>query len=197
MMRGNKAMERTTTSGWRRRLRGFRRARAGSVAVEAAFGMTLIMIMLLPMVDFGRYISLRLTLKQALRAGGQYVLHDLTWKTDIGDASFGTATLPGATTTAITSTVRDAAGLNQTLTVTTSDLACYCPEALTTAVSCLGESGYSVCPDDGATASQDESGIPGHYLTIVASGTFDPFLTAVPWFSASTAVSERLVLRIN
>ena len=128
-------------------------------------------------------------------AGGQYVLHDVTWKTDTTD--YTTDILPSATTDGITTVVRTAAGLAQTVTVVPSALQCYCPAALTTEVDCIGHENYVPCADDAGTASQDESGIPGHYLTITASATFNPFLPSVPWFSAGMTVVERLVLRIN
>lgn len=153
-----------TSSGF---LRWLVEQRSGAVAVEAALGILVMMAILLPLIDFGRYIGVRIELKQALRAGGQYALID---RDD---------------TTSIAATIIGATGLTSAMTINIGAITCECFDG-TTAV-CPGESGYATCTGDIA---------PGGYLPISASVTFNPYFVNVAGFTTNMTVSEKLVLRV-
>lgn len=187
----------STSGAPRHRLGKLWRACGGSIAVEGAFAIAIILAMLVPMIDFAQWISLRMTLKQAVRSGGQYALHDHQYETNSSGATYGTNSLPAATVTAIENVVISAAGLTVPPDVDVPALSCYCARAPDTARECPGHTSYVACLDLVGTPGQDESGVPAVYVTITASATFNPFWPQVPWFSAGMTVVERLVMRVN
>ncbi len=148
----------------------------GSIAVEGAFVVIALMALMMPLVDFSRYVSTQVELKQALRAGGQYALYD-SKATASGDDGAIEQTIIAATNVTITAA-----------DITIDDLSCECTDG--TAAICVGESNYVGCGTGGLIA-------PAHFMTITASVTFDPFFPHLPWFSENMTLSEKLTMRVR
>jgi len=146
--------------------------RSGSIAVEGAFAIILLLAMLLPLIDFGGYIGTKLELKQGLRAGGQYALDDYT------------------DTTTIETVIKNAASLSSgSVTVTFQTPATYCLCNDGSAGTCIGDPGFQVCSFDSVPA--------GRYMTIQASATYDPLFPFLAWFQSNMTVTEQLTLRVQ
>jgi len=154
---------------------GVRLARAGHdskgvAAVEFGLIAPLLLLMVAGLIDFASYISTKIELEQALRAGGQYALLDFT------DAA------------TITSAVTDATDLTP-LTVTydpTTDSYCECPDGSPRA--CPGDPSYTAC-------SGGER--PGLFITIMASTTFDPMFADLPGLTSNMTLRQQLSLRVR
>lgn len=162
---------------WRR----FRGDRRGSIAVEAGFAISGLLLMLLPLVDFGNYIGARLELKQALRAGAQCALY----RSCLGVETFEVA-VPQDYEDALDSYVQAATTL-QNISFTVTSVTCRCLDG-TTAI-CAGQSGYAVCASDDLA--------PGRFVTMQASVTMDPFFPFMPWYGANQSVMEQLTIRVQ
>jgi hypothetical protein len=153
--------------GWRRLLAD----RQGAIAVEGAFAITILLVMLLPLIDFGGYIGLRLELKQALRAGGQFALHDYT------------------ATSSIENVIQTATNTTSTVTVTFDPSSSYCLCQNGTTVPCPGDSGYAICASEVMP--------PGRYLSFSATSTYDPYFPFLPGFASNMTVKEELTMRVR
>lgn len=142
----------------------------GAAAVEFGLIAPLLLLLVAGLVDFASYISSRIELEQALRAGGQYALMDFT------------------NYTAITSAVMDATDLRP-LTVEydpVADTYCECPDG--TANVCPGDSDYASC------AGGER---PGLFITITSSTNFDPPFAGLAGLTDGMTISQNLTLRVR
>ena len=148
------------------------RDRSGAAAVESALAILIMMAMVLPLIDFGRYINMRIELKQALRAGGHYAMIDID------------NTIATTNSTAITSVITSATNLSG-ITVSVGTITCECHDGNSN--DCPGAVSYTTC--SGSIA-------PGGFLPITASATFDPLFVDVGGFTENMTVTESMDLRI-
>lgn len=160
--------------GWIKMLKigALLRDRSGAAAVESAMAILVMMAILLPLIDFGRYISMRIELKQALRAGGHYAMIDID--NTIAVSNSGT----------ISTVVTDATNLDN-ITVTVGAITCECFDGAT-----------SFCPGNASYVTCTGSIAPGGFLPLTASATFDPLFTDVGGFTENMTVTESMDLRI-
>lgn len=113
----------------RRARSSLRLSKCGNVAVEFAFVLPFLLLLVSGTYDFGRAFAAKLTLDGAARAGAQYALYNHDKAED---------------TAGVIQTVRDDAGeTEQTLTVT-PDYYCTCVDG--TAVACSGSCGGGEVP---------------------------------------------------
>jgi hypothetical protein len=118
-------------------------------------------------IDFSMYISTRVELEQALRAGGQFALKDPTDSTTI------TSAVQGATNLA-------------SVSVTVGGLACECAGGVT--AMCKGSNNYALCSDGSA---------PAAYITLSGSTTYDPMFLGLATFTSNMSVQQDLTMRIR
>ncbi len=169
-------IEKKGFAGWCRLLLG---DRTGAIAIEGAIAISVAVAVMLPLIDFGQYINLRIDLKQALRAGGQYALHDV-------NNLLGDTTAVATSKATIQSVVQTASGLTSTVTVVVGKLRCLCG---TTSTTCPGQSGYQVCSTTLVS--------PAVYVDMTASAAFDPYFAFLGFFTEGMTVTEELTMRIR
>jgi len=140
---------------------------SGAAAVEFAIMAPVLLLLLLGVIDYAGYISARMELEQALRAGGQYALKDYTDSTTIE------AAVSGATDITVTD-------------ITVGGLACECPDG--TSTYCRGDANYTTCAGGEA---------PGGFVTITGSTTYAPIFAGLPGLSASMDIDQALTMRVK
>lgn len=151
----------------RRKTGGFNE---GAAAVEFGLIAPLLLVMIAGLIDFATYISTKIELEQALRAGAQYALYDFT------DAS------------TIIAAVTDATDLSP-LTVTynpATDTYCECPDG--SAHTCPGGPNYTACAGGGR---------PGLFITITNSTPFDPMFADLAGLADNMTLVQTLSLRVR
>lgn len=159
-------MKRTTLFRLTRR---FARNEEGAIAMEGAIVMSIMAILLLVMVDIGFFISTKVELEQALRAGAQKALVS-TSVTDI------TAAVQAATSLDVTVAAKSGD--------TTTTLACYCDDGSST--DCENVSG-------GCTTASSPQG----FAEFTASANFSPLFINAGFFSGDMVITEYASIRVQ
>ncbi|MCJ9428595.1 TadE/TadG family type IV pilus assembly protein [Kordiimonas marina] len=145
----------------------------GSITVETALIMLVIIFMALGVLDYGLAYSRNLELANAVRAGMQYAL---VRKPVDGDYS---AIISAVNTAAPVVT----AGSDRQVT---ANMFCACPDG--SSIDCTGTNGQDLTCTDGS--------LRGAYLEIKLKETY-AMLFAYPGLDKSLNLSERVVVRLN
>lgn len=168
-MRSKTAMFDTLRARW---LRFYGNVK-GSVAVEGAVAMLFLVLFMLPVIDIGQYVAVRVELRQALRAGAQYAIK-----------------YPNATTQIEAAIIAAAPSLSLTIAdVVFGAQVCECISGgagVTTP--CEGEAGYVTC----------SGGIePGIYMPVTVTTIFNPQFISIESFTANMTVAESMEFRVG
>lgn len=133
----------------------FLRDRSGVAAVEFAIGAPMMIFALIIMTDLGLAINERMNLDQAVRAGAEFVMNDVSVETDIEKLMIAAAT----------GSYSDQPSDVESAERPTVDAiqSCECPEAPGTAVSCTA----TLCTNNLP---------PSLYYQLTASKTYDAIL---------------------
>ncbi len=154
---------------WKAGMQRFLKDNAGSIALEGAVSMIVLIVMILPMIDLAEYIRVRVELRQALRAGGQHALRH----SEFGDFADIAAAVTNATT------------LSPLTIVVGPDKKCECLDA--SVIDCPEVDEDSLCDDDTK---------PGEYLKIKATYVFDPSFISIHGYTANLPVDETMNFRV-
>jgi Flp pilus assembly protein TadG len=142
----------------------------GAAAVEFGLLAPLLLVMVAGLIDFASYVSKKIELEQALRAGAQYALLDFT------DSATITAAVTNATDLSPLTVSYDPA----------TDTYCECPDGNVQV--CPGDPTYSAC------ASGDR---PGLFITLTSSTDFDPMFADLVGLAENMTLVQTLSLRVR
>ena len=161
----------------------FRRGQTtGTAAIEFGIFIPVLVLMIIGLYEYSRWIGIEIELEQALRAGAQVAM--------AGPNSTTAAAVQGAVQAATdlspAPTVYFEFTTNSTPRTSTPYTACICPDG--TANLCPGASNYSNCTGDVS---------PGYFVTIAAETTYDPLFADLPGLSANMPVWQELTFRVR
>lgn len=147
---------------------------SGQSLVEVALILPFVLILLMGVIEIGRYVYIGILVGNAARAGAAYGSQSLAQSVD----STGITT---ASDNDFQNNGQNVSGLN-----VTSSVACGCDSAGSVAAAVCNGTGAGTCA-------------AGHWtvtLTVTASGTFDPLFN-YPGISKSITISRSSAMRVN
>jgi Flp pilus assembly protein TadG len=156
--------------------------RAGAAAVEFALFLPVLLLMVLGLYEYSRWIGMEIELEQALRAGAQSAMIGQNYT----DPTAIQAAVLGATDLLPAPAVYYTFPGGSTPQTGTPYFSCVCPDGT-----------VNLCPGDPSYTSCTGGVPPGQFITIAAQTTYDPVILNLPGITANMPIWQELTFRLE